>query len=176
MGKAYCGSAAYDKVENYVCGRPKLSVVTPHLVEKDTGLDHNQASACLDSISPHPGQTSTDELCEETSPRWLIKSVVNPNEYWIDETEFCMVNAIRTADASRLPTPEKEKKAVVLFEQCQSQWKNERLVFGFAAVSGGVLAADGFKRISRGEKIGGPELGFGLGLLIASIAIVVSAS
>ena len=109
MGQKVCGPRAIDKVESFICKQPKLSVITPHIIEKSTGLDHGQAEACLDSIAPHPGQVSTFELCEETGQgRWLIKSTANPNQYWIDEPKDCILKAIKASDKAWLTIPQKE--------------------------------------------------------------------
>jgi hypothetical protein len=119
MGKKACGPRAIDKVEAYICTRPKLSVITPSLVERDTGLDHRQAETCLDSLAPHPGQASIYELCEETGQgRWLIKSTVNHNQYWIDEPDMCIIEAIRKSDKKGLSIPQKQANAQRLGKKC----------------------------------------------------------
>jgi len=173
MGKAYCSSEKMEFVEDYICnGRPKLSVVTPYMIERDTGLDHMQAAACLDSFAPLKGQVSTFELCTRDDAkghvtgegRWLVKSTANPNEYWIDEPDACMVWAIKSVDARQLPYPQKEKLAAGLFLQCQKdqELRNERILRTLGVAAGTGLAVDGFRRITLGEGIGAAELGLGL--------------
>lgn len=167
MGKASCGPKAMDKVETFICNEPKLTLVTPSMVEKRIRLDHRQAAACLDSFTPHAGQPSTFELCEETGQgRWLIKSAVNPNQYWIDDPDKCMISAIRTADASGMPYPKNKELAAGLFVQCTSQQKlrNGRVLRAVGFVAGTALAVDGARRIIAGQGVGSAE--FALGLLI----------
>ncbi len=110
-----------DAVEDCICNKlPKPSLVTPHRIEKLAGIDHNIANACLASIAPHPGEASLYELCEETGQgRWLVKSASNPNEYWVDEKDDCVVRAIKTADGLTQLTPrDRENKAKVLVDAC----------------------------------------------------------
>lgn len=89
-----------DLVEECICKKlPKPSLITPYEIEKRSGLDHSIAKACLESIAPHPGEAGIVELCEETGQgRWLVRSASNPNDFWIDESDECVVEAIRSAD------------------------------------------------------------------------------
>jgi len=123
MGKKACGSKSMDAVESCVCREPKLSIITPYRVERKCGIDHNIAAACLDSMAPEPGQSSTYELCEESAgARWLIKSVSNPNEYWLDENEKCVVKSIMAADKhTYLPHAKREEIARTLVARCAGQ-------------------------------------------------------
>jgi len=167
MGKRICGPRAIDVVEDYVCKLPKPSLVTPYRIEKDTGLDHSQADACLESLAPHPGEASLYELCEETGQgRWLIKSASNQNEYWIDEQHQCMIEAIRTSDNSGLSSDEKERLAIALVKRCEKSSDLARLL-GLAA--GASLALDGLRRMSEGDGRGRSEFVLGAGTFLLSI-------
>jgi hypothetical protein len=179
MGKAYCGPKGMDIVECFVCTQPKPSLVTPYIVERATGLDHMQAAACLDSLSPHAGESSLYEACLQKDEngivtehgRWLIKSKAKRNEYWIDEPEPCMLEAIRTADASGLPYPENQKQAEKLFNECQTRQNlRDYAICRFVGVAAGTgLVIDGFRRIRTGNTMGPSEAI--LGLLIGAFSL-----
>lgn len=129
MGKHVCGPKAMDRVEECICNKlPKPSLVTPYRIEKLSGLDHNIAEACLESMAPHPGQAGTLELCEETGEgRWLVRSASNPNEFWIDERDECVVEAIKTADKLvRLSSNEREDRAKALVSACTGRCSSDK--------------------------------------------------
>jgi len=133
----------------------------------------------LDSFSPHAGQSSLYELClgedkdgiVTENGRWLVKSALKPNEYWIDEPESCMLKAIGEADASGLPYPENERMAAHLFSECKIDQKStfEALLRCGGSLTGLAFVFDGFRRIRNGSSIGAPETI--LGLVIGAFSI-----
>jgi len=124
MGRQVCGSKSLDAVEDCICNMlPKPSLITANRIEKLTGIDHNIASACLETFAPHLGEAGLFELCEEMGQiRNLVRSAFNPNEYWIDDIDECVIEAIKSVDRLTYLSPhEREERAKVLVDACSIQ-------------------------------------------------------
>jgi hypothetical protein len=107
-------------------------------------------------------------LRRDGAGRWLVKSASNPNEYWIDEQDCCMVEAIKAADSSGLPS-DKECLARTPVEKCRSGLES-RATFRLVGVAAGTaLAIDGIRRIMDGDRKGEAEFAIGVAIDLLSI-------
>ena len=80
MDRYSASAEMIDRVEWCICEKfKKPEMVNPSRIERRCGIDHKQAYAALESIAPHPGETSLWKICN--GQHELIR-ISHGTEWW----------------------------------------------------------------------------------------------